>query len=123
MAQEGRLGRSTLAIPTEATRRAAIEKVFGPIADALLAKEGILTDGESRWRVIEETARAMDDAARKLKRNAEGDYRPDDAAARFPAWAGAAAKRKGAVSVMQLFEKWKKANPRDSAAPKGSRAR
>ena len=39
-----------------------------------------------RARLIEEVLKASNQAAEQLKRNAEGDYRPDPDAARFPEW-------------------------------------
>jgi len=59
---------------------------LGPIVDAVLLREGIRTDEASRERLIEEVRKASNQAAEQLKRNAEGDYRPDPNAARFPDW-------------------------------------
>jgi integrase len=59
---------------------------LGPVVDAVLVREGIRTDAASRARLIEEVRKASDQAAAQLERNAEGDYRPDPAASRFPEW-------------------------------------
>ncbi|HVI52390.1 MAG TPA: DUF6538 domain-containing protein [Candidatus Sulfotelmatobacter sp.] len=60
------------------------EALSGSIADALLLRKGIATDDDSRARLIRELAKAHQQVAQLLKRNAEGDYRPDPDAARFP---------------------------------------
>jgi hypothetical protein len=54
------------------------------------------------------------EAASCLERDADGDYSPDPAAARFPAWEnqvkGAVAfrLRPGVVSIHEVFERWKR---------------
>jgi hypothetical protein len=65
-------------------RKEAMEERFAPFADLVLSRHGIITDAESRGRLVKEVARAMTDAAFKLWRNAEGDYQIDPQAARFP---------------------------------------
>jgi hypothetical protein len=75
-----------LTIGDEARKREAMEYRFRPLADHYLAKRGVLTDAEGRWKFINALAGALDDAAAKLARNAEGDYRRDPAADRFPSW-------------------------------------
>lgn len=64
------------------------EQWFGPSADELLSKLGIVTDRASRAALLQEVAKAFNEAAAKLKRNAEGDFRPDPIADRFPKWDG-----------------------------------
>ena len=49
-----------------------------------MAREGIVTDDDSRWKLIEALARDLTEAAKKLARNADGDYSPDRYADRFP---------------------------------------
>ena len=46
---------------------------FGPLADATLTREGIVTDDGSRWKLIETLARDLTPAAKKLAKNADGD--------------------------------------------------
>lgn len=62
------------------------EAWMGPHVDDLLLRKGISTDPDSRRRLIEELDKALIQAAAVLKRNAEGDYRPDPDAERFPQW-------------------------------------
>ncbi|MGV3576620.1 MAG: DUF6538 domain-containing protein [Devosia sp.] len=57
---------------------------FGPFVDATLAKRHLRVTPETRQKVLVETARAMQEAASLLERRAQGDYRPDETAARFP---------------------------------------
>ena len=59
---------------------------LGPTVDAILVREGVRTDEASRSRLIEEVRKATNQAATQLARNAEGDYRPDPDASRFPKW-------------------------------------
>lgn len=54
--------------------------------DDLLHKRGIRADEESRRRLVEELDRASIQAATQMRRQAEGDYRPDPDADRFPEW-------------------------------------
>ena len=55
----------------------SMDERFGPLADATLLAEGIVTDDNSRWKLIEALARDLTPAAKKLARNADGDYSPD----------------------------------------------
>ena len=52
--------------------------------DALLASHNIIPDQASRRRLIERVHIALDQAAAKLQRNADGDFSPDDNVKRFP---------------------------------------
>ncbi|NOJ40136.1 hypothetical protein [Bradyrhizobium australiense] len=49
----------------------AMEERFGKLADATLLAEGIITDDDSRWKLIEALARDLTPAAKKLARNSE----------------------------------------------------
>ncbi len=61
-----------------------LEKWVGPVVDRVLSKEGIVTDPDSRIRLIDATDRALVQAAGQMKRHAEGDFRKDPDADRFP---------------------------------------
>ncbi len=94
-------------------RASALESRFGPMVDILLQREGVVIDDASRAGVIAATARALTEAAEKLKRNAEGDYRPDSVAGRFPPWDGPAAAQnvKHLIPTLTfdgLFERWQR---------------
>lgn len=63
-----------------------LEQWLGASADDLLSRKGLVVDEDSRARLLAEIGRSLVEAAETLKRNAEGDYRPDQTASRFPAW-------------------------------------
>lgn len=112
-----------LTIPTGDTERATMEHRFGAEADSLLSREGLIVDDESRHRLIAELAKARDDAALRLARNAEGDYRPDPAAERFPEWTPAAAKPDLAgckkLTLLDMFDNWA-AHPEQAQQARGT---
>lgn len=100
-----------------------MEHWFGPSADELLSKLGIKTDRESRKALLREVANAFNDAAAKLKRNAEGDFRPDPVAERFPKWEAAnsgvpkANGSGGALTPTELFELWQRHPDQKTVTP------
>lgn len=85
-ARDGKFGTGPLRIGKEAQRRASIEDRFGEMVDAFLAKRGLHVDDDSRWRLLDRASTDLAEAAKKLARNADGDYSPDDYAKRFPAF-------------------------------------
>ena len=54
-------------------REYSMEQRFGPLADAALTREGIVTDDGSRWKLIETWPAISQQAAKKLAKNADGD--------------------------------------------------
>ncbi|WP_457798835.1 DUF6538 domain-containing protein [Methylocystis sp. S23] len=122
VAKAGKLGRGPLLIGQEAKRRASMESHFGPLVDATLAKECLLIDNDSRTRLIDEVASATDQAYLKLRKNAEGDYRPDEDANRFPSWNNPASKpgRESGkkLTLSDLFEQWAKHPEQADQAPR-----
>ncbi|WP_201861503.1 site-specific integrase [Microvirga soli] len=112
MARDGKLGAGPLMIGKEAAQAHSMAFRFGPIADAVLRREGLAVDQDSRNLLIKALAHALDAAAAKLERNAEFDYSPDPAASRFPKWKPIehkpeARKSSPTVSVADLWEQWK----------------
>jgi hypothetical protein len=112
MAREGKLGAGPLMIGKQAAQAHAMEHRFGPMTDALLKRERLVIDEESRKVLIKAVAHALDAAAQKLERNAEFDYSPDPAASRFPKWQPIepkphATKSDPTPSVSDLWEQWK----------------
>ncbi len=96
----------------KAGQMTALERRFGKMTDALLAAQGFHTDAASRLKVMEAVAVAANQAAAKLKRNADGDYRPDPDADRFPVRrstvaTGSSSSTVPALSVWSIFERWK----------------
>ncbi|WP_346283304.1 DUF6538 domain-containing protein [Bradyrhizobium sp. 40] len=65
-------------------REISMEQRFGGLADATLLREGIITDDDSRWKLIEALSRDLREGAKKLARNADGDFTPDTYVSRFP---------------------------------------
>jgi len=64
----------------------SLEERFGSAVDAVLGREGLIVDAASRARLLAQVAVAMTQASEVNARKAEGDYRPDPDAARFPEW-------------------------------------
>lgn len=86
--------------------RASIEQRFGKIADAFLGARGIVTDTESRWKLIDMASRDLTVMALRLARNAEGDFTPDEYPKRFPKFEDGPAQQR---SLTALAEAWHKA--------------
>ena len=112
LARHGEYGVASLMIGAEAKRAASMRDRFGSLASSFLAARGIVLDSPSHVRFVQALASALDDAARKLQRNAEGDYRPDAAAERFPAWTpnspARVAEPKSRLALGDLFARWEK---------------
>ena len=106
-AQAGNFG-LRLTIGEKGRKREAMEYRFGKLADHYLAKRGVLTDAEGRWKFINALAGALDDAAAKLTRNAEADYSPDPAASRYPSWTPAQVIKQHAqvATLTGILEGW-----------------
>lgn len=91
----------------EDRRLASLEARFGAFVNVVLQKKGLVIDDTSRALLLREGGIALSDAAKKLKRNAEGDFRPDPEASRFPAWEqGRNNKRQSGITLMGLVEGW-----------------
>ena len=67
-------------------KRRSMEDRFGTMTDLVLRKHGLVIDAESRWKLIQQVATALTQAAERLKGYSEGDYRPDETARRFPSF-------------------------------------
>lgn len=98
-------------------RHASLRDRFGGFMEAVLARRSLIVDEASRTALLEQVARVMDEAALRLMANAEGDYRPDSNAERFPAWVqttpreAVPAQAKSATAVSNfddLFSRWKR---------------
>jgi integrase len=110
MASRGEYGVAVqFMIGEHARQDASMERRFGAMADKILALHGVVTDSESRKRLIRELYKADSLAADKLERNADGDYRPDPEAERFPKWEKPQAVSKaGGLTFDALFEGWER---------------
>jgi integrase len=109
-AMRGDFGTYTqLMIPGESRVHYSLKARFGAFMDLVLAKRGLVVDDQSRKRLLKEVARAMDEAAHRIEKYAEGDYSDDGARLRFPDWEDTGQTRSGpkpAVSLTELFEGW-----------------
>lgn len=95
---------------TQADRiRACIEQRFGKIADTFLSARGIVTDAESRWKLINMASRDLTVMALRLARNAEGDFTPDEYPKRFPKFTQHSAQDKAQRTLTALVQAWHKA--------------
>jgi hypothetical protein len=65
-------------------REYGMEQRFGPFVDLVLAKHILTIDDDSRRRLLEQTAVAMQEVASLLIRRAGGDYGPDPVEQRLP---------------------------------------
>lgn len=120
-AKAGKMGLGPLLISEQAKRQASLESHFGPLVDSALARECLLIDDDSRKRLLEAVASATDQAFIKLRKNAEGDYRPDPDADRFGDWQRSSAKRETSgkkLSLSDLFERWAKHPEQQDQAPR-----
>jgi len=88
---------------------ATAEKLLGPMVDAFLKKRGIFTVEESRQKLIERFAAEAPEVAKKLARNADGDYTTDTYVKKFPAFEQTQEKGAAKKSLTALAEAWHKA--------------
>lgn len=89
--------------------RASAEKLLGPMVDAFLKERGIFTVEESRQKLIERFAAEAPEVAKKLARNADGDYTTDTYVKKFPPFEQTQAKSTPKKSLTALAEAWHKA--------------
>ncbi|MGY3449781.1 phage integrase [Bradyrhizobium sp. USDA 4353] len=95
----------------EDRRRASLEQLLGKLTDTFLARRGIHTDSESRWKLIQRASVDLPAAAKKLSQNADGDFTPDEYAKRFPRYEDQQPKAASGRSLTALVEAWHKAAP------------
>lgn len=97
---------------------ASLEARYGNFVDVALQRKALEIDPDDRVQLLHQFGTALTDAAKKLKRNAEGDYTPDQTAARFPAWQPdrAIPSRPLAGTLTGLVEDWWKEQQREDGA-------
>lgn len=105
-----RLGEATLIIGDPALAASVARRDrFGPFADLLLAREGLVVDADSRELLLKAVQGAMEDVTARLRKAADFDYTPDPAAQRFPVWEAPRTAAKVPVdklTVDELFSAW-----------------
>ncbi|MEZ2224121.1 MULTISPECIES: DUF6538 domain-containing protein [Rhizobium] len=105
----------------ELAERVAVEGLweqwYGQSIDELLISEGIVTDGPSRDRLIQQVHQTLLLAADQQRKKAEGDYSPDPNVVRFPPIADKESKV-GKVTLTKLFERWERDHLANGGAPK-----
>jgi integrase len=102
-------------ISEEARAKGKLDQWVGPYVDALLVREGIKTTAECRLTIIEETDKAVVQAAQQRLKEAQGDYSPDPRANRFPL--KEAPVPGGGVTITALFRSWEAAHSADGMSP------
>lgn len=96
-----------LRLHRQAREAGKLEAWIGPTVDGLLQRRGLRADDASRARLIEEVDKAVMQAAGQMRRHAEGDFRPDPEALRFPKWEVAGSPQKASTgSLRGLVEDW-----------------
>ncbi|MEM9344513.1 MAG: DUF6538 domain-containing protein [Pseudomonadota bacterium] len=102
----------TVGSPSEtalAKRRALLKRLeerFGGFADVALRRRGLLIDAESRGRLLDAVAAAMDHAAGVNLRKAEGDYAEDGSADRYPTFEEGRPKATGPTLLEVVEKEW-----------------
>jgi len=87
MDEAARAGNShRLAVPTAQTKSTDMEDRFGGLADAALARHGLLVDDASRRKLLERVAVAMRDVTRVNAARAKGDYSEADTVDKYPVY-------------------------------------
>lgn len=94
---------------------AAAARWWGPTADELAAKAGLLPDEDSRWRLALSLYEADLKVAEVNRRAAEGDFSPDPNLARF---APMPAKAQPGVTLTALRELWEREHAATGGAAK-----
>ena len=122
------LGRDVSEFGIAVTYDAAVLDLFGAEADALCRERHLELDPATRTRLVREIAKAFRLLDHKLFRNADGDYSPDENAARFPPFVPPTSKsavspvlapRNGpaaALGMQSLFGRWRENNGSSVAA-------
>jgi integrase len=102
-------GKNSLAINPDAYEMKRLEDRFGGFSDGLLANHGLVVDDHSRANLLRQVAKAMTEAAYKIKKFAEGDYSPDQSGNRFPKWEASKEQtttKQTGVSLKGLLDGW-----------------
>lgn len=106
-AEDGEYDLAKLMIDPQSKRAWTMNAQFGPMADAVLSRHGLIVDADSRKLVMKEAMRALAQAARLNLRRAGGDWREDTDADRFAKLDRPSASR-NAFTMSDMFDAWEK---------------
>jgi integrase len=103
--------------PDDPPRSVMLERKHGARIDRLLADRGLIVDATSRARLLDATQRAARQAVHvALKRQTEGDYKPDPQADRFPEFSDKPEPK--TLPLMLLYFRWVEAKkPAEETIP------
>jgi integrase len=90
--------------PLSEPTQEALERRFGLLTSWVLTRHGLEIDAETRTKLLKEVGMAAQNAGWQLRRNSEGDYRPDPAEQRFPPMSLPGASSR--TGLLDLFEGW-----------------
>ncbi|MDR6755192.1 integrase [Mycoplana sp. BE70] len=93
---------------------ADLERLVGSLADKLIVRKGIMrVDDKTRTLLLQALPRSLSEGMEAQRKIINGDFRPDDNAARFPVWEAPAMAsqptngvRPAKVSLNGLVESW-----------------
>ncbi len=96
---------------------------YGRTTDKLLQSKGLRVSEDQRTALIREMHRADAQARTQLQKNAEGDYRADPEADRYPVWVAPKDISEGAVkaagiTLSELFAVWEATHIANGKAPR-----
>jgi len=91
-------------VSPEKIKKRRLETLLGEQVSDFLCEKAIIVAAEDRDRIIWETSKSIEQAARHLRRNAEGDYSPDPDASKFPEWSIPQPKGQDKLSTITVAE-------------------
>jgi integrase len=95
-----------------------LDKFVGPFIDPILSRMGVIPADEDRPKLLHAFAQALTLAARKLERNAKGDFTPDPAAVRFPKWENKTKiSSPSGLTATELFDVWRQHPDQKAVTP------
>jgi len=96
-----------------------LDKYVGPFVTPTLSRLGVIPADEDRPKLLRAFAQAVIDAARKLEKNAKGDFTPDPTAVRFPKWEDKAnnVNSSSGLTATELFDVWQKHPDQKTVTP------
>lgn len=96
-----------------------LDKFVGPFVDPILSRMGVIPADEDRPKLLHAFAQALTLAARKLEKNAKGDFTPDPAAVSFPKWENKTknVSNSSGLTATELFDFWRQHPDQKTVTP------